>query len=109
MCVLLGPTPRTVLRATSFRGSGRVQQAIQLRKGTAAIGLRGYRFDGSIRFHAFDGRPIVAARAQGQYAYAAGLGQDDTTVIDLRDGRVLAPDAHAISVSPFELLVGATP
>jgi hypothetical protein len=49
--------------------------------GIRSIGLRGYRLDGSIRFHALDGRPIVAARAQGHYAYVAGLGQDGTTVI----------------------------
>ena len=73
----------------------------QLGGGIPAIGLRGYSFEGSIRFQALDGRPILSVRAQGRYAYAAG-----PTVIDLRDGRVEPPDPNGISVSPFELLVG---
>jgi hypothetical protein len=80
----------------------------QLDRGIGKIGLRGYTLSGSIRFHALNGRPIAAALAEGRYAYAAGVGGGNTTVVDLRNGRVEAPGPDAISVSPFELLAGAS-
>lgn len=81
----------------------------QLGAGITAIGLRGYSLSGSIRFRALAGEPVVAATAEGRYAYAAGLGSGGTSVIDLRDGHVEAPDPAAMSISPFELLAGAGP
>jgi hypothetical protein len=74
-----------------------------------ATGLRAYSLEGSIRFRPLDGRPIVAALGHGRYAYAAGPGPADVSVIDLNDGRVEAPDPDAVSISTFELLAGPTP
>jgi hypothetical protein len=78
----------------------------QLGAGTTAIGLRGYGLGGLIRFRAFAGKPITVARAQGRYAYAAGLGPVGTPVVDLSRGRVEPSDPEAASISPLELLAG---
>ena len=79
----------------------------QLGGRVGAIGLRGYSLAGSLRFSALDGRPIGAVRTQGGYAYAAvGPPPGATSVIDVDDGSVEAPDPDAASVSPFELLAG---
>jgi hypothetical protein len=76
----------------------------QLGGGIKPIGLRGYNLVGSIRFNALDGRPVFAVRAHDRYAYAAGPGRADISVIDLGDGRVEAPDPDAMSISLAELL-----
>jgi hypothetical protein len=78
----------------------------QLAEGTSAIGLRGYSLSGSIRFRAFAGKPITVVRAQGRYAYAAGLEPIGTPVIDLSRGRVEPADPEGVSISPLELLAG---
>jgi hypothetical protein len=74
---------------------------------TVAIGLRGYSLEGSIRFRVFSGQPIAVARVQGRYAYAAGQGPGG--IVDVLDGQVELPDPDATSISPFELLIDASP
>jgi hypothetical protein len=72
---------------------------------TAAIGLRAYSIDGSKRFGILDGSPVVSAATDGRYAYVTGRGRAGVLVVDLTDGRV---EEHALSISPTQLLAGAS-
>jgi hypothetical protein len=69
-----------------------------------AIGLRGYRVDGSIRFRAFSGQPITVVGSHAGYAYAGGLGPGG--IVDVPNGRVELPHPDAVSISTRELLAG---
>jgi hypothetical protein len=77
----------------------------RLARGTPAIGLRGYNLDGSIRFSAFAGRPIVGARAENGYAYVAGPGRGELSVVDPAEGRIEPPHPGAMPISFAELLL----